>query len=132
KALKAIKKYSVIRNGEEKNKKIFDAYMILAQSRIYRGKSLEALDALNYVFTHMKDDKRLPLARVYQGLAYSQLKDYHKAHETFAKLKDEKISKNYDKLLSIYHAESLLDDNRKEEAVKELDRAFELNSNRKL
>jgi len=132
KALKAINKYSVIRNGEEKNKQIFEAYMILAQSRIYRGKSLEALDALNYVFTHMKEDKRIPLARIYQGLAYAQIKDYHKAHETFAKLQNDKINKSYQKLLSIYYAESLLDANKKDEAIKELDRAFELNSDRKL
>ncbi len=132
KALKAINKYSVLRHGEEQNKQIFDAYMILAQARIYRGKSLEALDALNYVFTHMKDDKRLPLARIYQGLAYDQIKNYHKAHETFAKLRGDKISKQYEKLLSIYYAESLLDAGKKEEAVKELDNAFELNSNRKL
>ena len=132
KALKAINKYSVIKHGEEKNKQIFDAYMILAQARIYRGKSLEALDALNYVFTHMKDDKRLPLARIYQGLAYDQIKNYTKAHETFVKLKGEKISKEYEKLLSIYYSESLLDAGKKEEAVKELDNAFELNGNRKL
>lgn len=132
KALKAINKYSVIKHGEEQNKQIFDAYMILAQARIYRGKSLDALDALNYVFTHMKDDKRIPLARIYQGLAYDQIKNYHKAHETFAKLKSEKISKEYEKLLSIYYSESLLDAGKKQEAVKELDDAFELNSNRKL
>jgi len=132
KALKAINKYSVIKHGEEQNKQIFDAYMILAQARIYRGKSLDALDALNYVFTHMKDDKRIPLARIYQGLAYDQIKNYHKAHETFAKLKSEKISREYEKLLSIYYSESLLDAGKKQEAVKELDNAFELNSNRKL
>ncbi|MDR6548807.1 tetratricopeptide (TPR) repeat protein [Chryseobacterium rhizosphaerae] len=132
KALKAINKYSVIRNGEEKNKQIFEAYMILAQSRIYQNKPLEALDALNYVFTRMKDDKRIPLARIYQGLAYDNIKDYHRAHETFAKLKGEKINKTYAKLLSIYYAESLLDSGKKEEAAKELDEAFELNGNRKL
>lgn len=132
KALKAINKYSVTRNGEEKNKQIFDAYMILAQSRIYQNKPLEALDALNYVFTHMKDDKRVPLARIYQGAAYDKIKDYHRAHETFAKLKGEKINKDYAKLLSIYYAESLLDAGKKEDAAKELDIAYELNSNRKL
>lgn len=132
KALKAIGKYSVIRKGEEQNKTIFDAYIILAQSRIYQGKSRQALDALNYVFTHMKEDKRLPLAHVYEGLAYAQLKDYHKSDQVFAKLKSEKISKDHDKLLSIYYSESLLDAGKKEEAVKELDRAFELNGNRKL
>lgn len=132
KALKAINKYSVIKNGEEKNKKIFDAYMILAQSRIYQNKALEALDALNYVFSHMKDDKRIALAKIYQGVAYAQLKNYHKANETFAKIKGEEIDKSYDKLLSIYNSEALLDAGKKEEATKELDRAFELNSNRKL
>ncbi|MEE6129444.1 tetratricopeptide repeat protein [Chryseobacterium arthrosphaerae] len=132
KALKAINKYSVTRNGEEKNKQIFDAYMILVQSRIYRGKPLEALDALNYVFTHMKDDKRIALARIYQGLAYDKVKDYHRAHETYAKLKGEKIDKTYAKLLSIYYAESLLDAGKKEDAAKELDIAYDLNSNRKL
>lgn len=132
KALKAIGKYSVIRKGEEQNKTIFDAYIILAQSRIYQGKSRQALDALNYVFTHMKEDKRLPLARVYEGLAYAELKDYYKSDQIFAKLKSEGISKDHDKLLSIYYSESLLDAGKKEEAVKELDRAFELNGNRKL
>lgn len=132
KALKAINKYSVIKNGEEKNKKIFDAYMILVQSRIYQNKSLQALDALNYVFTHMKDDKRLPLAKIYQGVAYAQRQDYHKANEMFAKLKSEGMDKNYDKLLSIYNSEALLDAGKKEEATQELARAFELNSNRKL
>ncbi len=132
KALKAIGKYSVIRKGEEQNKTIFDAYIILVQSRIYQGKSRQALDALNYVFTHMKEDKRLPLAKVYEGLAYAQLKDYYKSDQIFNKLKSEGISKSHDKLLSIYYSESLLDAGKKEEAVKELDRAFELNGNRKL
>ncbi len=132
KALKAINKYSVIRKGEEQNKTIFDAYIILAQSRIYQGKAIKALDALNYVFTHMKEDKRLPLAHIYEALAYSQIKNYHKSDEIFNKLKSEKLSKDHDKLLSIYYAESLLDHGKKEESIKELDRAFELNSNRKL
>ncbi|MFN1218328.1 tetratricopeptide repeat protein [Chryseobacterium kwangjuense] len=132
KALKAINKYSVIRSGEEKNKKIFDAYMILVQSRIYQNKAVQALDALNYVFTHMKEDKRLPLARIYQGVAYAKINDFHKANETFAKLKGEDINKTYAKLLSIYSSEALLDAGKLEEAGAELDRAFELNSNRKL
>lgn len=132
KALKAINKYSVIRKGEEQNNMIFDAYMILAQSRIYQGKPLQALDALNYVFTHMKDDKRLPLAHVYEALAYAKIGNFHKSEEIFTTLKSEKINKDHDKLLSIYYAESLLDEGKKEESVKELDRAYELNGNRKL
>ena len=75
KALKAIAKYSVLKAGEEKNKKIFDANILLAQSRLYQGKPLEALDGLNYIFSNMRKDKRLPLAKIYQGLAYSKMED---------------------------------------------------------
>src|SRR5690606_6379121 len=93
KALKAIAKYSVLKNGEEKNKKIFDAHILLAQARIYQEKPLEALDALNYLFTNMREDKRLPLARIYQGLAYTKIGDYARAEEIFADLKRSDINK---------------------------------------
>jgi tetratricopeptide (TPR) repeat protein len=132
KALKAIATYSVLKGGEEKNKKIFDAHILLAQSRIYRDKPLEALDGLNYVFSNMRKDKRMPLAKIYQGLAYSKMEDYPRAEEVFADLKKSKIKKNYRKLLSIYYSEMLLDWGKKQDAVNELDDAYALNKNRKL
>ena len=132
KALKAIAQYSVMKGGEEKNKKMFDANILLAQSRIYRDKPLEALDGLNYVFNNMRKDKRLPLARIYQGLAYSKMEDYHRAEEVFADLKKSKIKKDYRKLLSIYYSEMLLKSGKKQDAVNELDDAYVVNKNRKL
>lgn len=132
KALKAISKYSVMKGGEEKNKKMFDANILLAQSRIYRGKPLEALDGLNYVFNNMRKDKRIPLARIYQGLAYSKMEDYHRAEEVFADLKKSKLKKDYRKLLSIYYSEMLLQAGKKQDAVNELDDAYVINKNRKL
>ena len=133
KALKAIAQYSVMKGGEEKNKKIFDANLLLAQSRIYRGKPLEALDGLNYVFANMRNDKRIPLARIYQGLAYSKMEDYYRAEEVFADLrKDSKLKKDYSKLLSVYYSEMLLQAGKKEEAINQLEDAYALNKNRKL
>lgn len=132
KALKTIANYSVLKGGQEKNKTIFDAHILLAQSRIYRNKPLEALDGLNYVFLNMSKDKRIPLARIYQGLAYSKLEDYHKANEVFSDLKKAKIKKKYQKLLSIYYSEMLLHAGRKQDAVNELADAYSLNKNRKL
>lgn len=133
KALKAISKYSVMKGGEEKNKKIFDANILLAQSRIYRNKPLEALDGLNYVFANMRNDKRIPLARIYQGLAYSKMVDYYKAEEVFADLsKDSKLKKDYKKLLSVYYSEMLLQAGKKEAAVNELENAYAVNKNRKM
>ena len=132
KALKAINKYSVIRKNEEVNKTIFDAYIILVQSRIYQGKNLQALDALNYVYTHMKEDKRLPLAKVYEGLAYAKMNDFHKSEQIWTQIKSEGLKKDYDKLLSIYRSEALLDNSKKTEALEELNRAYDLNGNRQL
>lgn len=132
KALKAISQYSVMKGGAEKNKKIFDANILLAQSRLYQNKPLEALDGLNYVFSNMSKDKRIPLARIYQGLAYSKMEDYTRSEEVFADLKKDKLKKAQRKLLSIYYSEMLLDAGKKEEAITELENAYAVNKNRKL
>lgn len=133
KALKAINKYSVMKNGEEKNKKIFDAHILLAQSRLLMGKPLPALEALNYIFTNMKGNKNLPIAKIYQAQAYTKLKDYYKAELIFEEVKNEpKLKKSHAKLLSIYYAEMLLEAGKKENAVEELEETFQLNKNRVL
>ena len=132
KALKAIEKYSVMKGGVEKNKKIFDANILLVQSRIYQNKPLEALDGLNYIFSNMPKDKRIRLAKIYQGLAYSKMEDYKRAEEVFADLKKEKLKKDQRKLLSVYYSEMLLHAGKKEDAVAELENAYTLNKNRKL
>lgn len=132
KALKAIANYSVMKGGEEKTKKLFDAYILLAQSRLYRNKPLEALEGLNMVFSNMRNDKRIPLAQIYQGLAYSKMEDYHRAEEVFSDLKKSKIKKEYRKLLEIYYSEMLLKAGKKQDAVNELDDAYTVNKNRKL
>lgn len=133
KALKAIAKYSVLKGSEERNKRIFDAHILLVQSRIYQNKPLEALDGLNYVFANMRNDKRLPLAKIYQGVAYSKMGDYYRSGEVFSQLKnDSKLNKSNQKLLSVYYAEMLLHAGKKEAAVEELEDAFTLNNNRKL
>ena len=132
KALKAISKYSVMKKGEEKNKMMFDAHILLAQSRLYMNKPLQALEALNYIFSNMKNDKRIDLARVYQGLAYTKIKDYYRANETFLALKNSDLKKDYEKLLTVYYSEMLLESGKKEEAVAELEDAFNVNKNRQL
>ncbi|WP_417428093.1 tetratricopeptide repeat protein [Halpernia sp.] len=132
KALKAIDKYSVIKNGIEKNKKMFDAHLLLAQARIYQGKPLESIDALNYIFVHMKKDKRMPLAKIYEALAYAKMGNYFKSNELFLALKNEKLKKKYKKLASLYYSETLLKYGKKQLAVDELENAYNLNKNRKL
>ena len=131
KSLKVIENNSMIFKGIEKNREIFNAYILLAKARIYQGKLFEALDALGQIYFTMPQDKRLPLAKIYEGFIYTKLKNHIRAEDIFLSLKrDKNLKKEYQKLLSIYHAENLLYSNKKEEAVEQLDLAMILNKNR--
>lgn len=133
KAEKAIQKHSMMFNGEEKNKELFNAYLLIAKARLYQKKPLEALDAINSLQKVFKKDKRLPLAKIYEAHAYAKMKDFYRADETFREIKeDKKLNKNYRKLLSIFYAEMLLSADKKEDAVAELGTAYQLNKNKKL
>lgn len=135
KALKAISKYSVLVGGVEKNKKIFDAYMLLAKARMYQGKYLESLDALGYIFNTMSKDKRLPMARIYQAANYTKMREYHRADEVFRALEDDpkiKLTKEQKSILKVYQADNFLKWGKKEIAAEVLEEAFTYNKNRKI
>lgn len=133
KALKIIEKKSMVLKGVEKNKEVFNAYILLVESRIYQAKLFEALDALNQLYSTMSKDKRIPLAKIYEGLIYSKLKEYSRAEDIFLALdKDANLKKEYRKLLSVYYAENLLYSNRKQEAIEQLDLAMNFNKSREV
>ena len=132
KALKAIEKHSMLFNGKEKNKKIFDAYLLLAKARLFQGKALEALDAINIMKKNFAKDKRLNLVKIYEAYAYGKMKDYYQADENFRDLKEEKLRKSEKKLLSVFYSEMLLEADKKEEAITELEEAYQFNKNKKL
>ncbi len=134
KALKTISKYSVLVSGVERNKKIFDAYMLLAKARMYQGKYLESLDALSYIFNTMSKDKRLPLAKIYQAANYSKMKEYYRADEVFRDLEEDpkiKLSREQLRILKVYQADNFLKWGKKELAAEVLKDAFTYNKNRK-
>lgn len=132
KALKAIEKHSMLFNGKEKNKQIFDAYLLLVKARLFQGKALEALDAINILKKNFAKDKRLNLVKVYEAYAYGKMKDYYQADENFRDLKKEKLRKSEKKLLSVFYSEMLLEAGKKEEAITELEEAYQFNKNKKL
>ncbi len=132
KALKAIEKHSMLFNGKEKNKQIFDAYLLLAKARLFQGKALNALDAINILKKNFAKDKRLNLVKVYEAYAYGKMKDYYQADENFRDLKKEKLSKSEKKLLSVFYSEMLIEAGKKEDAITELEEAYQFNKNKKL
>lgn len=134
KAIKAITKYSVLVNGVEKNKKIFDAYILLAKARMYQGKYLESLDALSYLFNTMDKDKRIPLAHIYKAANYTKLKEYYRADEVFKDLEENpkiKLKKEHLRILKVYQADNFLKWGKKELAAEVLEEAFTYNKERK-
>lgn len=134
KASKAITKYSVLVNGVEKNKKIFDAYILLAKARMYQGKHLESLDALTYLFNTMSKDKRLPLAHIYKAANYTKLKEYYRADEVFKDLEENpkiKLKKEHLRILKVYQADNFLKWGKKELAAEVLEDAFTSNKDRR-
>lgn len=132
KALKAIEKHSMLFNGKEKNKQIFEAYLLLTKARLFQGKPLEALDAINTLKKNFAKDKRLNLAKIYEAYAYSKMKDFYQADENFRDLKKGKLSKSDKKLLSVFYSEMLLEYGKKDDAIAELENAYKLNKNKKL
>jgi len=134
KATKAITKYSVLVNGVEKNKKIFDAYILLAKARMYQGKYLESLDALGYLFNTMGKDKRIALAYIYKAANYTKLKEYYRADEVFRNMEEDlkiKPKKEHLRILKVYQADNFLKWGKKEIAAEVLEEAFTFNKNRK-
>jgi tetratricopeptide repeat protein len=131
KALKAIEKHSMVFGGQQKNKEIFNAYLLLIESRIYQGKLSSALEAISQVYQTMPKDKRLPLAKIYEGLIYSKMKNNIRAEEIFYDLdKNYTLTKQQKAVMSVYQAENLLHSNRKKEAIDHLEKAFVLNKSR--
>jgi tetratricopeptide (TPR) repeat protein len=77
-------------------------------------------------------DKRLNVVKVYEAYAYGKMKDYYQADENFRDLKEEKLRKSERKLLSVFYSEMLLEAGKKEEAITELEEAYQFNKNKKL
>lgn len=127
KAKKAKEKYGFVKNGDEQNKKIFDASLLMAKAYIYQGKPLEALDALQFIFKNMKNDKRLPQAFIWQGVAYTKLKDYDRARIIFSRLEQDKLSKSESEELALRYADMLIEEKKYEQAVSQLNKAIALN-----
>lgn len=133
KALKIIDEHSMVFKGEERNKEIFNVYILLAEARLYQGKLNEALEAVNEIHLKMPNDKRLPLAKIYEALIYHKLGNNVRADEILSALdRKPSLKKEYRKLLSVYYAQVLLHTHRKEAAVEQLDTAMKLNTKREI
>ena len=82
KAVKAIQLHTMTINGEEKNKQIDDAYLLLGKSRYYTQRFSPALEAFNYVITNYPKADLINQTRVWRAKTNFRLNNYQFAIES--------------------------------------------------
>lgn len=131
KALKVIAKRSMIFKGEERNKVIARAYLMLGQARYYQGKPFQALDALQQV-EGMDFDKNKPMAKYFMALAQIQAGNKYAAAEILDKLyKDEELKKKTMSVVASKYAQLFYEEGNYESAINGLSKAIENTKNKK-
>ncbi len=123
KAKKAIDKFGFVKNGEETNKKVFDAYLLIAKARIFMGKPLQSLDAFNFLFSKMKNDKRINEAYIWQAVAYTHLGNFNRANELFERIKSKELSSKESLEFHLRYADLLIRSKEYDRAISELNMA---------
>lgn len=130
KALKVISNHSMNIRGQERNKLIARAYLMLGQARYYQGKPFQALDALQQVQA-LPFDKHTENAKYYTALSQIQAGNRFAAMEILDELYDNddikrKLKADVSKQLAwIYYLE-----NEPESALNGLDQAIKYTRNR--
>mgnify|MGYP005990140735 CR=1 FL=1 len=82
KAVKAIQLHSMTINGEEKNKQIDDAYLLLGKSRYYTQRFAPALEAFNFVIAKYPKADLINETRIWRAKTNYRLTNYRLAIES--------------------------------------------------
>lgn len=132
KATKAIEKHSMMIKGQEKNKLMGRAYLIIGKSLFYQKKYFESLDALNYVEKNFKGSKYAQEASVYKTIAEIKGGNYFDGAENLQKLyeTDPYKSKELKTMIARTYAQFLIDQKKYEEALDPLQKAEYFSSNK--
>lgn len=130
KALKAIEKHSMNIRGQERNKLIARAYLMLGQARYYQGKPFQALDALQKVQS-LPYDKHKSQAKFYTALSQAQAGNRFAAMDILSELNEnEDLKRSLKADISKHLAWNFYLENDLESALEGLDQAIKLTKNR--
>ncbi|MBV7441806.1 tetratricopeptide repeat protein, partial [Weeksellaceae bacterium TAE3-ERU29] len=131
KALKAINNHSMMVRGEERNKLMALAYLMLGKARYYQGKPFQALEALNQV-EQMPFEKHKATAKYYSALAQIQLGNNYAAAEILDPLYFNKDLKKEEKaLIAQQYAELFYKEGNYESAINALEEAIKNTKSKK-
>ena len=132
KAATVIDKHSMLIKGQENNKMIGRAYLLIGKSLFYQKKYFEALDALNYVVKTFKGSSYAQEANIYKTIAEIKGGNYFDGSEHLKELyeSDPYKSKALKTLIARTYAEFLIDQKKYEEALDPLQKAEYYSSNK--
>lgn len=131
KANKMIEKHSMEIRGQEKNKMMAKAYLLIGKSRFYNNNYFGSLDALNYVTKNFKSSKYYNEALLYQTLADLKGGNYFEGQEKLIQMYDRKDQKkDVQFLVASNYADFLIENEFYEESIEPLQRALNLSPNK--
>ena len=82
KAIKAIQKHGMNINGEERNRQIDDAYLLLGKSRYYSQRFVPAVEAFNYVIAKYPNANLIAETKIWRAKANIRMDFEDRAIET--------------------------------------------------
>ncbi len=86
KAVKAIQKHSMLIDGEEKNKQIDEAYLLLGKARYYSQRFVPALEAFDYLLKNFHNDDLSNDLRIWKAKTQIRLQNEERAIKTLKNL----------------------------------------------
>lgn len=86
KSIKAIKRHSMMIQGEQRNDYIDDAYLLMGKSRYFNRQYIEALETLNYAIQHFPKSESANEAKLWAAKTEIAMGNYFNAKERLEKL----------------------------------------------
>ena len=79
KAILTVQKHSMLIDGEQRNKQIAKAYLLLGQARYFNGRYLPAIEAFSYLIKNMPQAEQAKEAELWRAKTYLELQQYSRA-----------------------------------------------------
>jgi tetratricopeptide (TPR) repeat protein len=79
KAILTVQKHSMLIDGEQRNKQIAKAYLLLGQARYFNGRYLPAIEAFSYLIKNMPQAEQAKEAELWRAKTYLELEQYPRA-----------------------------------------------------
>lgn len=126
KCTNVIKRHSMIVKGEEKNTRIDDNYMLLAQAQFYKQDYIAASSTFNYVGRQYEDGEFRKWALIWESYAQIKLRNYQTAVLNFTNLEEnERLSKEEKSKLFSIKAQYYIHKKEYENAIHALEKSIE-------